>query len=143
VILLADFNAPDYDWSNGTPQRNAYYYNTIKGNLIQDTICFLGLNQQNNSVSDSSLLGLLFFNTSIKDLNVSISSCFMVSVDSYHLPLGLNSILTSDCPHIFVTTHLNYAKSAYFLLYITTCIRLVRWSLKIVALNGSYITDIY
>jgi hypothetical protein len=56
VFMLGDFNAPKYDWLNGTPLSNCYYYNKIKGNFIYVTSCFLGLNQHNNSISNSALL---------------------------------------------------------------------------------------
>jgi hypothetical protein len=34
VIILGDFNTPNYDWINGAPFPNSFYYNKSKGNLI-------------------------------------------------------------------------------------------------------------
>jgi hypothetical protein len=31
VVLLGDFNVPDYDWINGFPQANSHYYTEIRG----------------------------------------------------------------------------------------------------------------
>jgi hypothetical protein len=42
--MLSDFNVPNYDWINGTPLPNCYYYNKI-----HMAICFRRLDQRNNS----------------------------------------------------------------------------------------------
>jgi hypothetical protein len=43
VVLLGDFNVPDYDWVNGFPQANSHYFNKIRGGIIQNATCYLGL----------------------------------------------------------------------------------------------------
>jgi hypothetical protein len=77
VIMLEDLNVPMCDWLNGIALSNCYYYNKIKGNLIHAAPCFLGLNQHNNSVPNSTLLDVVF--TNINDLCVSISDYPMVA----------------------------------------------------------------
>jgi hypothetical protein len=32
VIMLGDFNAPNYDWISGTPLSNSYHWNKLKRN---------------------------------------------------------------------------------------------------------------
>jgi hypothetical protein len=63
-----------------------YYCNKVKGNLIHATSCFLGLNQHNNSVSNSALLDLVL--TNINDLRVSVLNYPMVASDNCHPPLN-------------------------------------------------------
>jgi hypothetical protein len=94
VIILSDFNVHNYNWLNGTPLSNCYFYNKTKGNFIYSTSCFLGLNQHNNSVSNSTLLDLV--STNISDLCVSLSNYPVVAPGNYHTPLNLNFKLTLD-----------------------------------------------
>jgi exonuclease III len=43
VIMVGDFNIPNYDRINGAPLPDSRYYNTIKGNSIHTSTCFFGL----------------------------------------------------------------------------------------------------
>jgi hypothetical protein len=111
------FNVPKYDCLNGTPLSNCYYYNKIKGNLIDATSCFLSLNQHNNSTSNNALLDLVF--TNINNLCVSFSNYPVVAPDNYHPPLNLDFKLTSDSQPTFLTPRRNYGQGDCLLLYNT------------------------
>jgi hypothetical protein len=115
VIILGDFNTPNYDWINGAHLSNSYYYNKIIEDLIHTATCLLGLDQYNNCVANGALLDLVFSN--IDDLNACISSFPVVTSDKYHPPLLLRFKLTLYCHHISLTPHRNYAKDDYMLLY--------------------------
>jgi hypothetical protein len=117
LVLLGDFNVPKYDWLDVTPLFNCYYYNKIKGNLIHAPSCFLGLNQHNNSVSNSALLDLVF--TNINDLRVSVSNYPVVAPNNHHPPHNLDFKLTFDCHPTFLTLQCNYSQGDYLLLYNT------------------------
>jgi hypothetical protein len=52
--MLGDINVPNYDWINGVPLPNSYYYNKMKGNSVHMATCFLRLNQRNNSLVSSA-----------------------------------------------------------------------------------------
>jgi hypothetical protein len=45
VILLGDFNAPGFNWGNGTPLPKCHYYSKLKGNAIYTSTCLLDLRQ--------------------------------------------------------------------------------------------------
>jgi hypothetical protein len=117
VIVLGDFYVPKFDWLNGTPLSNCYYYNKVKGNLIYATSCFLGLNQHNNSVPNRALLDLVF--TNINELCVSLSNYPVVAPDNYHPPLNLDFKLTLDSQLTFLTPRRNYGQGDYLSLYNT------------------------
>jgi hypothetical protein len=87
--MLGVFNAPMYDWLNGTSLSGSYYYNRIKGNLIHATFGFLGLNQHNNSVPISALLDLLF--TNINNICISVSNYSMATLITINSHLNLIS----------------------------------------------------
>jgi hypothetical protein len=92
VIILGDFNTPNYDWINGAPVSNSYYYKIIEGNSIHTATCLLGPDQYNNCVANSAVLDLVFSN--IDDLNASICSFPVVASDKYHPPLLFSFKLT-------------------------------------------------
>jgi hypothetical protein len=73
VIIVGDFNVPNYDRINDAQFPNSYYCNKIKGNSISTVTCFLGLDQRSNFITNSALCGLVFSN--ISDISASISSC--------------------------------------------------------------------
>jgi hypothetical protein len=99
-----------------TPLPKAHY-SKIKGNLFHATICFLGLNQHNDTVPNGSLLDLVF--TNISDLNISISNFSMVSSDKYHPPLLLDFHLMLDYSYLLSTPRRLYGRGDYLLLYNT------------------------
>lgn len=53
--MLGDFSVPTYDWINGTPLSDTYYYNKIKGNSITE---------HTNSGPNNAFLDLVFTNIS-------------------------------------------------------------------------------
>jgi hypothetical protein len=115
VIILEDFNAPNYDLFNGAPLPYCYYYNGVNGNLTHTTFSFLGLNQY-DYLPTSALLRLVFPNTGI--LNVSISNCPTVNPNTHRRRLCLR-VSTSDCRIISLAHDRNYAQGVYILLYKT------------------------
>jgi hypothetical protein len=124
VIMFRDFNVPNYNWTNGEPLPNSYYYNEIKVNSIHTTTCFLGLEQCNSSILNEALLDLVFSNVS--DLSVS-SSCFaVVTPDKYHPPLNLDLELIFYVRHIPLSPQRNFAQGDYLLLY--NVLSQVNWS---------------
>jgi hypothetical protein len=82
VIMLGDFNIPNYGWINGVPHPNFYFFNKMKGNSIHTATRFLGPDQYNNSVVNTALLYLVF--SHISDLSASISSSLMVTPGIIH-----------------------------------------------------------
>jgi hypothetical protein len=83
--------------SGNAPLANSYYHIKIKDKPIPTAICFLGLDQYNNSIINIALLYLVFAN--ISDIKISISSSPVATLDEYHPPL-LDFDLTLDCHHI-------------------------------------------
>jgi hypothetical protein len=59
VNLLGDFNVPGYDWVNGFPQTNLHYYTKIRGEIVHNATCCLGLQQENFAVNSTNLLDLV------------------------------------------------------------------------------------
>jgi hypothetical protein len=114
VVMLGDFNVPNFDWLNGTSFSNSYYYNKIKGNSLYTTLCFLGLNEHNNCVPNSALLDLVF--TNISKLSVSISYYPLVAPDNYHPPLVLAFKLIFHSQYTMLVPRRNYEKGDYLLL---------------------------
>jgi hypothetical protein len=104
VIMLDAFNAPNYDSINGAPLPNIYYCNKIKENSIHVAICFLGLEQLNNSIVNSTVL------SDSSDCNASISSSPVVTPDKYYPPLLLDFSLTLACHRTPLTPHRSYAQ---------------------------------
>jgi hypothetical protein len=84
-IGLADFSVSNYDWIDSAPLANSYFHNTIKEKPILTAICFLGLDEHNNSIINSALRDLEL--ADISDINASISSSSVVTPDKYHPPL--------------------------------------------------------
>jgi hypothetical protein len=84
--------------------------------LIYATSYFLGLNQHNNSISNSALLDLVF--TDINDLCVSLSNYPVVASNNYHPQLNLVFKLILDSQLIFLTPRRSYRQGDYLLLYI-------------------------
>lgn len=80
--MLGVFNMPSYDLFDDTPLFNSYYYNNMKGNFIHATSRFLGLNQHNDCVPNSSF-------TNFNVLSLPISNYPMVTpvTIARHLPL--------------------------------------------------------
>jgi hypothetical protein len=113
VIISGDFDVPMYDWLNCTLLSNCYYCNKIKGNLINATSCFLGLNRHNNSIPNSALPDLV--STNINDLRVSTSNDPMVVSNNCHPPLNLDFKLTFDCQLTFLTHRHNYGQGGDYL----------------------------
>jgi hypothetical protein len=64
VVLLGDFNVPGYDWVNGFPQDNTHYYIKLRGDVIHNSTCYLGLSQYNLISQNKNLLDLVFANFS-------------------------------------------------------------------------------
>jgi hypothetical protein len=109
--MLGDFNVPKYDLLNGTPLFNCYCHSEIKVNLINATSYFLGLNQHNNSVSNSALFNFVFTNTN--DLGISISNYLIVT------PAELILILNYPHSQPTSTPSANDGQGDYLLLYNT------------------------
>jgi hypothetical protein len=42
VIMLGDFNVPNYNWTNSGPLPNSYYFDKIKGNSIHTISVLVG-----------------------------------------------------------------------------------------------------
>lgn len=81
MIFTRDLILPNYNWSIGTPMHDSYCCSKMKRNLMYMIVCFLGLNQHNDSLSNNLLLNLVFSN--IRDSLLSISYFHMGSLDSY------------------------------------------------------------
>jgi hypothetical protein len=47
VVLLGDFNFPGHDLVSGHSLANTHYYTKLRGEVIQNAACFLGLSQHN------------------------------------------------------------------------------------------------
>jgi hypothetical protein len=95
VVLLWGFNDRGYDSVNGLPQVNYHYYTKIRGGIVQNDTCFLGLMQCNFTANNMNLLDLVFAN--FRDVTVAISDFELVVPDSYHHPLCTDlNILTSS-----------------------------------------------
>jgi hypothetical protein len=112
--MLGHFNAPNYDWINGTPLPNSYYYIKMKRNSIHTATSFLGLDQRNNSIINSALLDLVFSNVS--HISASISSSPVVTSAYYH-PLVLDFNLILGYHRTSLIPHRSYAQGDYLLLY--------------------------
>jgi hypothetical protein len=113
--MLGDFNVPNYDWINGAPVSNSYYYNKIKENSIHTPTCFLGLDQRNNSIIGCALINLVF--SDISDINASISHYPVVTPDNYHPPFLLDFNLTLVCHPISLTPHRSWAQGYTIMSY--------------------------
>jgi hypothetical protein len=95
VILLGEFNAPGFNWKNGTPLPKCHYYPKLKGDAIYTSICLLGLRQCVGAVDSHNMLDLVFANFTNFKL-VPADSGF-VTPDTYHPPLAIDVKLL---PHI-------------------------------------------
>lgn len=62
AILLSAINVPKFDWLNGVPSSNCYYYNKIKEHFIHIPSFFPCLDQHNNAIPLSALLDFVFTN---------------------------------------------------------------------------------
>jgi hypothetical protein len=115
VDLVGDFDVPGYDWANGFPQANSHYYTKIRSGIIQNTTCYLVLEQCSFIDNNMNLLDLVF--ESFHNVTVAISDFELVVRDTYHPPLCTDlNILTSSLQslrHSFC----NYSGSDYVLLY--------------------------
>jgi hypothetical protein len=85
VILLADLNAPGFNWVHGSSLSNCHYYSKLKGDAIYTSACLLGLRQLIESADRRNLLDLVFAN--FPDLMPIPADSGLVKPDVYHPPL--------------------------------------------------------
>jgi hypothetical protein len=115
VVLLGEFNVPGYDWVSGLPHANTHYYTKLRGEVIHNASCFLGLTQYNLTIQSKNLLHLVFPN--FTDLAVSNSYIDLVELDTLHpsLVIDLSIFLPSYAQSQL--SFRNYAYGDYALLY--------------------------
>jgi hypothetical protein len=77
VVLFGDFNVPGYDWVSGLPHANTHYYTKLRGKVIQNAACFLGLSQHNLTTQSNNLIHFVFANFS--DVPLSTPSIRLLS----------------------------------------------------------------
>jgi hypothetical protein len=115
VVLLGDFNVPGYDWVNGFPQANSHYYIKIRGGIIQNATCYLGLKQRNFTVNNMNFLDLVFAHG--YNVTVAISDFELVVPDTNVPPLCTDlDILTSSSQSLRYSFR-NHPRGDYALLY--------------------------
>jgi hypothetical protein len=115
VVLLGDFNVPGYNWVNGFPKANFQYYTKIRGGIIQNATCYLGLQQCNFTVRRMNLLELVFAN--FHNVTVAISDFEWVVPDTYHPPMCTDLNILTSCSQSLRYSFRNYPRGDYALLY--------------------------
>jgi hypothetical protein len=113
VLLIGDFNAPNFDWERGLPLPNCNFYSKLKVTQIYISICLLGLTQC--LLTDNSLDPIF---TNFSRVNLFFADVGVVEPDSCHLsifieiPLDLHNS-TSYHEH----SYRKYALGVYSLLF--------------------------
>jgi hypothetical protein len=115
VVLLGDFNVPFYDWVSGLPHANTHYYTKLRGDMIQNSVCFLGLSQYNPTTQSKNLLDLVLANFS--DVAVSNSYIDSVEPDTFHPSLAIDLSIFLPSYAQSQRSFRNYASGDYSLLY--------------------------
>jgi hypothetical protein len=78
VLLIWDFNVPNFDWERGLPLPKCYYYSKLKG----DSTSLLGLTQR---LLTYSSLDLLF--TNFDRVGAFFANVGVVKPDAFHSPI--------------------------------------------------------
>ncbi|PNF21153.1 hypothetical protein B7P43_G05118, partial [Cryptotermes secundus] len=116
IILLGDFNAPGFNWENGTPLSSCHYYSKLKGDSIYTSTCFLGLRQCVEAVDTANMLDLVFAN--FTDLKSVPADSGLVATDIYHPPLNIDVLLPNVNSNLKCEfSYQNFAAGNYALLY--------------------------
>jgi hypothetical protein len=116
VIIIGDFNAPDFDWKRGLSLPNSHYYCKIKGEAIYTSTCLLNLNQCLDTVHSSNLLDLIF--TNLRDLDITPAVPGLIKPDNYHPPLIIKvSLPVANSKQSAVRSFRKFSSGDYGLLY--------------------------
>jgi hypothetical protein len=127
VVLLGDFNNPDFNWECGLPLSNCHYYSKLKADAIYTCTCFVGPTQIIDSACDNNMLGFVFTNFDIS--GVTLSDVGMVKADIYHKPMVIYiDLMCYKSAYNHEISYRNYAARDYSML----CNNLLNygWSLK-------------
>jgi hypothetical protein len=88
VIMVGNFNTPDFDWKRGLSLPSSYCYLQLKGAAIYTSTCLLNLPQCINIVGSSNLLDLILSN--LRDLCITRVDPGLVKPDNCHPSLIIN-----------------------------------------------------
>jgi hypothetical protein len=110
VVLLGDINVPGYDWVSG----HMHYYTKLRGEVIQNTSCFLELSQYKLTIQSKNLLDLVFANC----IDVAASNFYidLVEPDTFHPSLFIDVSLFLPSYAQSRLSFSNYAYDDYALL---------------------------
>jgi hypothetical protein len=103
VLLIGDFNAPNFDWERGLPLPNCHLYSKLKGGTICTSTCLLGLTQ---CILTDNSVHLVF--TNLSRVNTFFADVSVVKPDPCHSPIVIEISLD-----LLVHNSTSYHKHSY------------------------------